>query len=450
MNELRVIDNFVCALHPEVRTAIAAALNEVMPIWLSEEPVDLRRVVRPTGGGSASITIEPYRGVRTWISYHKKAQQSHGLVGLDQNIRQKQPGLLGNVACLNSVMLIQDSLSLLNPCLAFIERRLSSGLNLSDAIESTLKGIEEVLRLQVVDYEVVSPLGGLSLPDSVSELPLGKGSALRKLTNEEFEAFASNDVFSQENHDFSSRRATHAVVTKGKADYKIGPRHGMSADHQEIYDRVAEETKRVIQALHLLKGGRVDVVANYWRISDLPLPCPGSYSTGPLSHNPFCMMSLDDAEIAQLQDRHGRVASIRRDQLKIALDRLVDAEARLSPVDSLLDSAIGLEVLLKPKGTGDLAFRVAMNYAFLSPVADERKKRFEEISEIQKSRNSIVHAGHGLRSGAAAEISRTAELGKACLRDAINRFLHDKDFLSGRELSADFWADRIFLPSLEA
>ena len=69
----------------------------------------------------------------------------------------------------------------------------------------------------------------------------------------------------------------------------------------------------------------------------------------------------------------------------------------MSPVDALLDAAIGLEVLLNPFDSAELAFRAALNYAFLGST-EERRTRFDRLRSIQKVRNKVVHGGLNLQS----------------------------------------------------
>jgi hypothetical protein len=112
----------------------------------------------------------------------------------------------------------------------------------------------------------------------------------------------------------------------------------------------------------------------------------------------------------------------------------------------LLDTVIGLEVLLNPNDYAELSFRVALNYAYLGSTA-ERRNRYENIRDIQKTRNRVVHGGLNLRSRDAAVIHEHAGLAKQCLRDSVTRFLTDEDFTGGGKLDTDFWLDRVIPPN---
>jgi hypothetical protein len=175
------------------------------------------------------------------------------------------------------------------------------------------------------------------------------------------------------------------------------------------------------------------------------LPNMSGSSSAPLVVNPFAFMELNVVEVEKLRTIYKSLVRNERDEVKIAAARLLDAETRLSPVDSLLDSVIGLEVMLNPNDRDELAFRVALNYAFLGRES-ERRGRFDSIRDIQKARNKVVHGGLNLQSKDAALIHESAEKGKACLRDTVMRFLQDEKLTGNKKLSADFWLDRVIPP----
>lgn len=111
----------------------------------------------------------------------------------------------------------------------------------------------------------------------------------------------------------------------------------------------------------------------------------------------------------------------------------------------MLDSIIGLEVILNPSDIGELSFRVALNYAYLDSPSS-RRKRYESLKSVQVTRNKVVHGGLNMSSTNSNLIVEHAEIGKSCLRDALKRFLVDPMLKDGPKLSAAFWLDRILPP----
>ena len=169
------------------------------------------------------------------------------------------------------------------------------------------------------------------------------------------------------------------------------------------------------------------------------------HSSAPLVVNPFSFMELSQGDIDSFIQLYKALAETRRDELNIAAARLLDAESRFSPVDALLDAVIGLEVLLNPNVRSELSFRVALNYAYLGPAA-ERRKRYENVRDVQLTRNRVVHGGLNLRSKDAPRLHEHAELAKVCLRDSVVRFLTERSLRGTQKLDADFWLDRVLPP----
>ena len=102
--------------------------------------------------------------------------------------------------------------------------------------------------------------------------------------------------------------------------------------------------------------------------------------------------------------------------------------------------------MLNPADPAELSFRVALNYSYLAG-AGERRGRYENVRDVLKTRNRVVHGGLNLRSKDAPVIHEHAALAKACLRDALHRFLSDPSLGGNRKLDVDFWLDRIIPPS---
>ena len=166
----------------------------------------------------------------------------------------------------------------------------------------------------------------------------------------------------------------------------------------------------------------------------------------PLVNN-YKSMELTHGEIETFVTLYKKIISNQRAEVRIAATRLVDADNRISSVDSLLDAMIGLEALLNPSNNPELSFRVALNYASLRSSAD-RRNGYENIRAIYKTRSKIVHGDVKILSTKAALIHEHAELAKQCLRYAINRFLFDDAFAGTTKLEDAFWEDRVIPPPL--
>ncbi len=211
-------------------------------------------------------------------------------------------------------------------------------------------------------------------------------------------------------------------------------------------DRKARDyTTDVLRALHTLKSGRAGIFKTSSELTLRLLPSLGRGSSWPPYRPPFASLELLDQDISLFVELMRALQFNVRDEFRIAADRLVDAESRLSPVDSLLHAAIGLAVLLNPMDSSELGFRVALNYAHLAG-SENRRERYDRVRAIQKTRNRVVYGGLNLSSPEGYLVHQPAELAKASFRDSIHSSLRDSTLGGNRRLDAEFWLDRI-LPS---
>lgn len=161
---------------------------------------------------------------------------------------------------------------------------------------------------------------------------------------------------------------------------------------------------------------------------------------------PRASFEFDSLDLEEFRYIYTAIHEYTRNEVIIAAGRLLDSEHRSSAVDALLDSVIGLEVLLNPNDFGELAFRVAMNYAYLGEP-QQRRQRYEKLRGVQSTRNKVVHGGLNANSPNASVIPESAEIARDCLRDTLKHFLFDKTLKIGpKKLTTDFWLDRMLPP----
>jgi hypothetical protein len=343
------------------------------------------------------------------------------------------------------MMMIQDAFALTatfcQAALRYFEKL--EAIDLS--IDLVLSELEYLIASGTATEVILTALSGLKLPDEIDEVNLASGLCIRRLTENELSEIGSNDVSSESRYDITSKFVTTALVSTRQVSLALSeaPRD-FTPDFSHLQEQ-QDNVNAVLSALHLLKSGRVGVVASFTTMHPTILPNMSGSSSAPLVVNPFAFMELNVVEVEKLRTIYKSLVRNERDEVKIAAARLLDAETRLSPVDSLLDSVIGLEVMLNPNDRDELAFRVALNYAFLGRES-ERRGRFDSIRDIQKTRNRVVHGGLNLQSKDAVLIHESAEKGKACLRDTVMRFLEDEKLTGNRKLNADFWLDRVIPP----
>lgn len=429
----------------DVKQRLSATLLKMVPEWLAEPAADWKRVARPTGVGSFSINIEPYQGVQSWISFRKKHVGTADLDLLDKLLREQQPELLGYVCHDGGSQLIQDCFALCSCLSREAAQRIPAYPSIDAAVFSVVSDLERVLTTRNAEREVLTVLTGLKLPEEVERIDLDNGLYIRLLTTDEIADLGSNDISSESRYDLTSRFVTAAVVSEQPITIWLTQTHQNFAPDFSSAQIHQEQVGHILGALHIVKSGRVGVLASFTKIRPAILPNMSGHGSVPLIVNPFSFMELTREDVERFVSLYKALAKTQRDELNIAAARLLDAESRISPIDALLDAVIGLEVLLNPNDRSELSFRVALNYAFLAP-ATERRRRYENVRDVQQSRNRVVHGGLNLRSKDAPRLHEHAELAKICLRDAVVRFLTDESLVRARKLDADFWLDRVLPP----
>lgn len=435
-------------LEPDVRQRLIVTLSKMLPEWVAEPAADLKRVPRPTSVNSYSTNIEPYQGRQSWISFQQKHLGAGELESLEELLRERQPELLGYVSHDVSSRLIEDCFALCACLLQEATRRISETVSTDEAVLSVVSDLDNFLTTRIAKREVLTLLTGLKLPAGVEKISLDNGLYIRLLTADEIAEHGSHDILSGSRYDLMFNSVNAAVISEAPISISLSPNPDNSVHDLSSHQAHQERINNILGALHILKSGRVGVLASFTTIRPSILPNMSGYSSAPLVVNPFSLMELTQEDVDRFVTLYTALAEPRLDKLNIAAARLLDAESRLSPVDALLDAVIGLEVLLNPNDQSELAFRVALNYAYLAPTR-ERRKRYEIMREIQKTRNSVVHGGLNLKAKEAPLLHEHAGLARVCLRDAIVRFLTDKELKGTRKRDADFWLDRVLPPHVE-
>ena len=386
--------------------------------------------------------------MQSWISFRKKHVGTADLDLLDKLVREQQPELLGYVCHSSGSQLIQDCFALCSCLSREAALRIPEHSSIEAAIFSVVSDLEKILTTRTGEREILTVLTGLKLPEGVERIDLDNGLYIRLLTADEIADLGSNDITSESRYDLTSRFVTAAVISETPISVWLTKTYENFVPDYSDAQNSQEQIGRILSALHIVKSGRVGVLASFTKIRPAILPNMSGHSSAPLVVNPVSFMELTHEDVARFVSLYKALAVTQRDELNIAAARLLDAESRMSPIDALLDAVIGLEVLLNPNDRSELSFRVALNYAYLAP-ASERRTRYENVRDVQLSRNRVVHGGLNLRSKDAQRLHEHAELAKVCLRDAVARFLTDKSLTGSRKLDADFWLDRVLPPLVE-
>lgn len=430
-------------LSKEFADAVRTVLTEVFPARIAIQPSDVRRVLRPTGPGSHSVSIEPYWGSLSSIAFGRVLDTSESVQQLRTAIEQFQPELFYRLVLPNCAVNLSGCChAMVAVWCSALKDASRADLELPDAIEDLLICLGDVIDKKRLVHRTITSLAGLTLEAVEEPVVVSEGVTLRLLTGGELITLGAHDITSATNRDLISCAVSCCIELETECNFSLEPLHSEVTVGTETIQDATDKSASIIRALHVLKPGRTGVYLTQTEFTPKLLPFLSGSSSWPINRPQFASLTVVGADIAEFLEIERNLRDSNRQELRIATDRLVDAESRLSPVDALLDAVIGLEVVLNPMDSSELAFRVALNYAYLAPPKD-RRNRYEQVRLVQKTRNRVVHGGLNLKSSDASIIHEHAALAKACLRDTLKRFVLDKRLGGTRKLDADFWLDRI-------
>lgn len=424
-----------------IRLAASACIFDLYPKWMTQTLIDQRRTVRPQGNDSSTIAIEFYRGTSTVGNFLGVVKKSDYACHLADAIRMHEPKLIGHMAIPGSSSEIQVE-RLVIGWLKFIEAH-HSKKDLEAAVKETLDNFSNILYSERIPLRIVTTLSGLSLPDDINEIQLEENLTLRKLRKEELVELSSNDISSSSLHSHIDNRVTTCIekLTEIPVRFSSDP---TPLPHQDL--DMHNEVLGLLVALHILKPGSADVFLTLPYMDGAAIDLGISGYSHPLYRLPRASFEFNVLDLEEFISIYTAVQECTRNEVIIAAGRLLDSEHRSSAVDALLDSVIGLEVLLNPIDFGELSFRVAMNHAYLGEP-QQRRQRYEKLKGVQSTRNKVVHGGLNINSTKASVILENAEIARDCLRDTLKHFLFDKTLKNApKKLSADFWLDRMLPP----
>lgn len=422
--------------------AARSALLDLYPIYSALAPRDYRRVFRQTGPGTHSISVEPYRGSSTWIDFIRQLETSSVVDQLKTVIVEFQPELSYHLVLPGRAMHLGDCSSLLSAWCLSLSQDPTAQASLPNAIETLLANLGRLLDEKRLTHHVTTSLAGVKLDGIDQPIAIDAGITLRHLSESEIVELGAQDITYGHQHDFLSHSVSCCIDYQSPCDFTLEPNHPQTLVVSGVSQEASNRTINILRALHVLKPGRAGIFLTQSEFTPKLLPHLGGGSSWPLNRPAFASLDILPSEVNLFLEIERALLVATREELRIAADRLVDAENRLSAVDALLDAVIGLEVVLNPMDSSELAFRVAFNYAFLAPP-ELRRERYDRVRLLQKTRNRVVHGGLNLQSAEAATIHEHASLAKACLRDVLNSFLLDGSLKSNKRLDADFWLDRV-------
>lgn len=379
------------------------------------------------------------------MQFHRHLESSKHYEELSRAITAYQPELGYNLVLPGRAMSLSDPAALVSTWCRYLEEQSLVGRTEDQAVEALLTALSAVLESKTLTESAVTVFTGVQLAAADTVIELSPSVRLRALSEQELVEIGAEDITFGHGHGHGllMHSVSSCFEVNRSCAFSLDSKHPEALLAPQEIQVNGVSASSVLRALHVLKEGRAGVflVKTEWHPKVFPHLEGGS--SWPLQRPTFASLTLDAGEVESFVTLERELRESQRDELRIAADRLLDAENRMSKVDALLDAVIGLEVLLNPMDASELAFRVALNYAFLGP-AEHRRERYERVRLIQKIRNRVVHGGLNAQSADAATLHEHAALAIACLRDTLKSFLLDDGLRGNRKLDATFWLDRLF------
>jgi len=452
-------------LHPEVRSAASQVLEDCSRLWYALEAKDAWLAVRPQRVKDAPVLQGSDDVLVDFEPLGKGWTYSYSVEMLRSSLAEGE--LCGQLRSLPSVLCLEDAVKTHQPELLYgvvlpsiagqgtdivelaiiwwreaLARTTGPNIVSNATLESVLNDLDTVLTSRRVTYEVTYLLAGLELSGSIDQLELGAGWTLRRLEMEEVVSYASGEVLAHGS-------GTFPLLVKATLTYRkevsidlvatIPPKLPPFDLGADIHD----ESDLMVATLHLLGPCRVQVVRTTERYVPTVLPVMRGWAQRPFSTGSTSILKLGDKELRRLSDLYQRERSAGRRELFIAISRLRDADLRLNPIDSIVDSFIGIEAILNPLASTEVSFTVSLAYGLLGRPSD-RSDRFMELSKLYAVRSKVVHGAvaHGI--GESIKFSQHAAAARTCLRDLIQQMLLDDQYVSGeKKLDKKYWAQRL-------
>ena len=212
---------------------------------------------------------------------------SETLESLDKIVHEQQPALLGYVSHAGGSLVIQDVFALSSSLCRAVIKHIEMSLSVEDAINRVISDLDLLLTTGSATREVLTALSGLRIPTEVERIQFEDDLFIRRLTVDEISDLGSNDISSEGRYELTSRFVTTALVSISPTPITISVVSPEFIPDFATFQNFQNQIETVLCALHILKSGRVGVVASFTTIRPNILPNMGGQTSSPLVVNPF-------------------------------------------------------------------------------------------------------------------------------------------------------------------
>ncbi len=263
--------------------------------------------------------------------------------------------------------------------------------DLQSAIDSEIKMFLCMLSDPVYTMITYFPVRNLRLPDRETKVSFSKSIQVRELDEDELTHLFRN-LYGLP--DFTEL-CRSAIIISYEDDIIFDMNRKLAREDPIL--KFDQEIDHIIHSLNLVSDGALGCTSRIRQIEGYAANFIGgsSHKSFTAIHGPSVTLSKDQAQ--QWKSLYAKLRSLKTNSFDLALNKLHEAEIRLSAQDSIIDAVIGLESLLlnqvgNEKTRGELTYRFCTNYASLFPP-DDRLEKYNEAKEVYHMRSSLVHGG---------------------------------------------------------
>jgi len=284
-----------------------------------------------------------------------------------------------------------------------------------EAVNALLDSLDAFVGSPTFTVRISAPLW--SVRSDVSELDLGDGLYIRRLSPEQIERYIAEHSESGWASSLGSIRVElGGTQQQPRRNLQLLP-PGPGAEGRLVY-RLMDRCIYLVKILRLLKPGAVSEA--FVRLS-----CESFYGAtfvgyprakGPLPGAAYQLRAEDGEHIRALLPRSARLE--REPRFALAMRRFNDAYQKELIEDRLIDFWIALESLFVPDGgAGEVQLRAAIRLTHLLTTSDPEGELFTRIKRSYRARSQLVH---GARSSVERElVSETEEWVRQALRRSL-------------------------------
>ena len=375
-----------------LKEELSKILNEIVVEMVNNITIYFRPSYRIINLTDNSYQIEGYNKPDYFLSLHVKPNpifSEYNYSSIDSIINNHYPFFLNDFKTRFGSCRVRKE-RIIEVLLVNLLSRGIDKTNYKDKIAQVIEDFIILIEKKKIHLNVYIPIKNLLLDENIEYIDFGNGFSVRKLSEAEIEMLYLDKGYDPSLIDIC--RYSIVFNTDENIIYDNSLINMRSGD--EYLDN---EINKIIYSLNITSKGSLGYETKSYFYDDIFKYFFSNRSTGSLKRIIGTAPKLDDSLVAKWKNYYNILSIIDYSPFQLALKKLQEAETRLAPEDSIIDSVIGLESLLlndigNETTRGEMKYRFCINYAIL--FEDEKKEEvFHTAAADYDLRSLIVHGG---------------------------------------------------------